>query len=127
METITLSMEDVRHLKHNLDNEKTNDFMENYGWDEDEKLLVQHVQLTGTWGDKEIVIYALYGASIYPNRKSELGYAITIDGKLEYLVGMYEPMGSEINENRGLISFWCDDEFIQLWLDNGEFNTFHIR
>ncbi len=41
-EEITLTMDDVRKLKHNLGDDDSNpdDFMDNYGWDEDETLTV---------------------------------------------------------------------------------------
>ena len=124
----TLSMEDVRHLKHNLDYKEKNDFMENYGWDEDEKLIVEHEHSIETWCEKEISIYGLFTSyKNYPNSLSDLGYAVIIDGKLEYLISIYEPMGYKMNENRGLITFWGHENIIHLWLDNGEFEKYHTR
>ena len=58
---------------------------------------------------------------------SELGYAILIDGKVEYLIGIYEPHGASLNAKRGLITAHGHEEIIKLWLDDGEFEETHTR
>jgi len=97
-----LSMDDVRKLKHNLgdDDNDPNSFMNNYGWDEGDTLTV--VKGWGgsepqKWNGKEVLIYDLY-------KEGELGYAILIDGKIEYLIGIYEPHGCSLNAKRGLVT-----------------------
>jgi hypothetical protein len=110
--TITLSMEDVKNLKHNLGS-----------WNEDTKLIIdtKYVQGSGTWNGKEVVIYEL---SV---EMDEFGYAVSIDGNIEYLIGIYEPHGCSLNAKRGMVTFWGHEEIIQLWLDDGEFETKHTR
>ena len=120
VENMTLSMEDVRNLKHNLDYRKKGDFIENYSWDEDTKLFIKHKESSGTWNGKEIVVYGLY-------TDYELGYAVSIDGKIEYLIGIYEPHGCSLNVKRGLLTCWGHEEIIKLWLEDGEFETEHTR
>jgi hypothetical protein len=120
VENMTLSMEDVRNLKHNLDYRKKGDFIENYSWDEDTKLFIKHKESSGTWNGKEIVVYGLY-------TDDELGYAVSIDGKIEYLIGIYEPHGCSLNVKRGLLTCWGHEEIIKLWLEDGEFETEHTR
>jgi hypothetical protein len=128
-EEITLTMDDVRKLKHNLgagearyDNDP-NSFMDNYGWDEGDTLTV--VKGWGgsepqKWNGKEVLIYDLY-------KEGELGYAILIDGKIEYLIGIYEPHGCSLNAKRGLVTAHGHEEIIKLWLDDGEFEETYTR
>jgi len=123
-EEITLTMDDVRKLKHNLgyDNDP-NSFMDNYGWDEGDTLTV--VKGWGgsepqKWNDKEVLIYDLY-------KEGELGYAILIDGKIEYLIGIYEPHGCSLNTKRGVVTAHGHEEIIKLWLDDGEFEETYTR
>lgn len=117
---VALSMDDVRHINHNLDYKEKGDFMSNYSWDESQKLQVKNVQASGMWDGKKVVIYGLYDIH-------EFGYAITIDGEIKYLVGIYEPHGCNINEKRGLITCYGHEDIIQLWLDDGEFATIYTR
>ncbi len=124
-EEITLTMDDVRKLKHNLgyDNDP-NSFMDNYGWDEGDTLTVvkgQGGSEPQKWNGKEVLIYNLY------HDRSELGYAILIDGKIEYLIGIYEPHGCSLNTKRGLVTAHGHEEIIKLWLDDGEFEETYTR
>jgi len=120
-ENISLSMEDVRNIKHNLDYRKKNDFMENYHWDEDTKLYIKYKECSGTWNGKEVVVYGLYALGV------ELGYSVSIDGKIEYLIGIYEPHGCSLEVNRGLLICWGHEQIINLWLEDGEFEEQRTR
>jgi hypothetical protein len=123
-EEITLTMDDVRKLKHNLGyRNDPNSFMDNYSWDEGDTLTV--VKGWGgsepqKWNGKEVLIYDLY-------KEYELGYAILIDGKIEYLIGIYEPHGCDLNTKRGLVTAHGHEEIIKLWLDDGEFEETYTR
>lgn len=120
METITLSMEDVRNIKHNLDYKEKNDFIKNYHWNEETKLYVAFQQGCYDWKGNEITIYTLYS-------KWDIGYAVSINGKKEYLIGVCESMGRTMNETHGLLTFWGREEIVHLWLDNGEFERIRTR
>jgi hypothetical protein len=130
-EEITLTMDDVRKLKHNLGDDDNNpdSFMDNYGWDEGDTLTVVKgwrdsmppKDLPQKWDGKEVLIYNLY------HDRSELGYAILIDGKIEYLIGIYEPHGCSLNAKRGLVTANGHEEIIKLWLDDGEFEETYTR
>lgn len=122
-EEITLTMDDVRKLKHNLNyGNEPDSFMRNYGWNEDDTLTAaKGYQNSETWDGKEVLVYDLY------NQGGELGYAILIDGKVEYLIGIYEPHGCDINTKRGVVIAYGHEEIIKLWLDDGEFETTHTR
>lgn len=115
-----LSMDDVKNLIHNLDHRKKNDFMRNYGWDESTKLNIGHIEYDGTWDGKKVIIYGLYV-------NYEIGYAVSIDGDIKYLVGIYEPHGCSMNTKRGLLTFWGHEQIIRLWLDDGEFEEDRTR
>lgn len=119
-ERFSLSMEDVRNLKHNLDYREKDSFMKNYGWNEDTKLEAEHRECQGTWEGKEVAVYGL-------REKHELGWAVAIDGKIEYLIGIYEPYSCSINAKRGLITCIGHEEIIKLWLDDGEFESEYTR
>jgi hypothetical protein len=123
-ESITLTMDDVRKLKHNLNYGNDPDsFMRNYGWNEDDTLTAHHNWYLApqTWNGKEVLIYDLY------NQNGELGYAILIDGKVEYLIGIYEPHGCDLNTKRGVVTVHGHEEIIKLWLDDGEFEETYTR
>jgi len=123
---IILTMDDVRGLKHNLDYKEINSFMKNYGWKEDQ-LLIAKKGWSGsqTWNGHEVEIYDLYTKG--ERYISELGYAILIDGKVKYLIGIYEPHGANLNAKRGCITAHGHEEIIQLWLDDGEFDRKYTR
>ena len=120
-ENVILSMEDVKNLKHNLDYRQKNDFMTNYSWNEDTKLYIKHKEDGGNWNNKEVVVYGLY------TDDDELGYGVSIDGKIEYLIGIYEPHGCSLNVKRGLLTCWGHEQIIKLWLEGGEFEEEHTR
>lgn len=109
----SLSMEDVKHLNHNLYYKVKNDFMDNYSWEENTKLYIKHKEASGIWNDKEISVYQLY-------TKWHLGYAIIVDGKVEHLIGIYEPHGCSLNVKRGLFTCHGHEEIITMWLEDGE-------
>lgn len=52
----------------------------------------------------------------------EFGYVVYKNGEIEYVIGIYEPHGFNVNEKRGLISVYGHEELITLWLDNGEWD-----
>ena len=120
-ENISLSMEDVKNLKHNLDYRQKNDFMTNYDWSEDTKLYIKHKEDGGNWNSKEVVVYGLYTDDV------EIGYGVSIDGKIEYLIGIYEPHGCSLNVKRGLLTCWGHEQIIKLWLEDGEFEKEYTR
>lgn len=99
---------------------KKNDFLLNHRWDEDTKLYVSFEQGCYDWNGMEIEIYLLFS-------KSVIGYAVIINGKLEYLVGVSESMGRTMNDTRGLLTFWGYEEIVHLWLDNGEFERIRTK
>lgn len=123
MEKIILTMDDVRKLKHNLNyGSKPDSFMDNYDLDESDTLTaIKGYGESQTWNGKEVLIYDLY------KNGEELGYAILIDGKVEYLIGIYEPHGCSLNAKRGLVTAHGHEEIIQLWLDDGEFELTYTR
>jgi hypothetical protein len=116
----TLTMSDVRLLKHNFDG-KPGDFMDNYVWYEDSILYIKDKVISKTWNDKRIIIYELYDYAYC------VGYAIALDGKVEYLIGLYSSEGCSLNTKHGLLTCWNDEEIVNLWLDDGEFEKHYIR
>ena len=127
---IVLTMDDVRKLKHNLgyDNNNPDSFMDNYDFDEDDTLFAVDSPFGSRskpeiWDGKEVIIYNLYDSKY----RSEFGYAISIDGNIEYLIGIYEPHGCSLNARRGLVTAHGHEEIIRLWLDNGEFERTYTR
>jgi len=127
---IVLTMDDVRKLKHNLgyDDNNPDSFMDNYDFDEDDTLFAVDSPFGSRskpeiWDGKEVIIYNLYDSKY----RSEFGYAISIDGNIEYLIGIYEPHGCSLNARRGLVTAHGHEEIIRLWLDNGEFERTYTR
>jgi hypothetical protein len=120
---IILTMDDVRKLKHNLgDGDDPDSFMGNYNFDEDDTLTAaKGYEKPKMWNGKEVLIYDLY------KQDGELGYAILIDGNIEYLIGIYEPHGCSLNTKRGVVTAHGHEEIIKLWLDDGEFEETHTR
>lgn len=104
-----LTMSDVRSLKHNLDGEEVGDFMDNYGWEEDDEIDLWDGQDAGTWNGKKVTV-----------KESDVGYLVGLDDKMEYLVSIYEPHGFDLNEKRGLLIIYGHEDIVQLWLDDGE-------
>lgn len=125
--SITITMADVRNMKHNLGYkrkgvEDKDSFLKNYGWKEDQILYAMpDYGKPQIWDGKSIEIYNLY------TDRSELGYAILVDGKVEYLIGIYEPHGCSLNAKRGLVTAHGHEEIIKVWLDDGEFEETHTR
>jgi hypothetical protein len=125
VENMTLSMEDVRNLGHNL-GDRGIDFMQNYGWSEDTKLYIKDEVCGETWNGKKVVVYG-YNDGDDLHYDNILGYAVSIDGDIKYLIGIYEPNGCVLNDKRGLLTCWGHEEIINLWLDNGEFQSMYTR
>ena len=131
-EKITITMDDVRKMKHNLGYGKDkggDSFLQNYSWGEDQLLIAMPgYNKPDMWDGKEVKIWDLYsdkqGKGGY---MSELGYAISIDGKIEYLIGIYEPHGCDLNAKRGCVTSHGHEQIIKVWLDNGEFEETHTR
>lgn len=85
--------------------------------------MIKRESIRTNWNGKEVVVYDLIdGTEGY-----ELGYAISIDGKLEYLVSIYEPQGCSVNSKRGLFTCHGHEEIIKVWLDDGEFEEEYTR
>jgi hypothetical protein len=114
-------MDDVRGLNHNLGGRDI-DFMDNYDFDEDSTLTIStRPYFSENWQDKKVEAFDLY------SEDGEFGYAIKVDGKVEHLIGIYEPHGCELNSKRGLITAFGHEEIIQLWLEDGEFDEIATR
>lgn len=125
---IILTMNDVRGLKHNLGYRSNTDdsFMKNYSWKEDQLLVATpEYSKPQEWNGKQVQIYNLYTKG--ERYHSELGYAILIDGKVEYLLSIYEPHGCSLNAKRGVITAHGHEQIIKLWLDDGEFEEDRTR
>jgi hypothetical protein len=125
---IVLTMNDVRGLKHNLGYKSNTDdsFLKNYSWTEDQLLVATPAySKPQEWDGKQVQIYDLYTKG--ERYHSELGYVILIDGKVEYLLGIYEPHGCSLNAKRGLITAHGHEQIIKIWLDDGEFEETHTR
>jgi hypothetical protein len=126
-EKITITMDDVRKMKHNLGYRSNTDdsFLQNYSWKEDQILIAMPgYGNPEMWDGKEVKIMDLYSQGKY---MSELGYAISIDGKIEYLIGIYEPHGCSLNAKRGCVTAHGHEQIIKVWLDDGEFEETHTR
>lgn len=127
-EEVTITMDDVRKMKHNLGYRSNTDdsFLQNYSWKEDQLLIAMPgYGKPDMWDGKEVKIWNLYTQD--GKYKSELGYAILIDGKVEYLLSIYEPHGCSLNAKRGVITAHGHEQIIKLWLDDGEFEETHTR
>lgn len=107
--------------------------LKNWGWTEDQILIAEpqfsDLQKYGysnpeVWDGKRVQIYDLFAKDKY---LSELGYAILVDGKVEYLIGIYEPHGCSVNAKRGLVTAHGHEEIIKVWLDDGEFEETRTR
>jgi len=130
---IIITMDDVRKMKHNLGYKRgvadIDSFLSNYSWTEDQLLLAKPgYGKPQVWDGKEVMVYDLYtqGAIAISgnfNNKTlrELGYAIAIDGTIQYLIGIYEPHGCSLNAKRGLVTTHGHEQIIKVWLDDGEF------
>lgn len=126
-ENIDITMADVRKTKHNLGYGSNTDdsFLKNYSWTEDQILTAMPSYTSPEmWDGKEVEIFELYKKG---ERFSELGYAVSIDGVIEYLIGIYEPHGCELNGKRGCVTAHGHEDIIKLWLDDGEFERIHTR
>ena len=121
-------MDDVRKMKHNLGYRSNTDdsFLKNYSWGEDQLLIAMpSYGKPDMWDGKEVKIWDLYSqGGKYMN---SLGYAISIDGKVEYLIGIYEPHGCDLNAKRGCVTAHGHEQIIKLWLDDAEFEETHTR
>lgn len=132
---IAITMADVRNLKHNLgyrrkDVDDKDSFLKNYSWTEDQILIATPgFKKPDTWDGKKVEIYDLYRKSDNEKYKygGEIGYAILVDGKVEYLIGIYEPHGCSLNAKRGLVTAHGHEQIIKLWLDDGEFEETYTR
>ena len=117
-------MNDVRGLKHNLNSRfSTNpdSFLANYSWDENTILTAEDSWRKDVynWNGKTIKIYDLRGPDY------ELGFAIEIDGKFEYLISIYEPHGCKYKN--GLITLWGHENIINIFLETGEIDKINTR
>ena len=122
---VTITMDDVRKMKHNMDYDGE-DFLQNYCWEEDQILIASpSYNKPVMWGDKEVQILDLYSKDDEYN--IELGYAISINGNIKYLIDIDEPRGCSINVKRGLVTAHGHEDIIKLWLDDGEFERTHTR
>ena len=137
-EQVILTMDDVRKTKHNLGyGDKPDNFLSNYSWTETQQLVAMPGYDTNfrgassksqTWNGKEVKIWNLYAKGSSERMLGrEIGYAISIDGVIEYLISIYEPHGCSLNAKRGCIMAHGHEQIITLWLDEGEFEEIHTR
>lgn len=70
-------------------------------------------------------IHLLYAP--YQDTHFECGWIIMKDEEPAYLVFIYEPYGCYVNQKRGLLTFNGHEEIVQLWLDDGEFESNYTR
>lgn len=127
---IILTMDDVRKTKHNLDyRDKPDSFLYNYGWEETQQLVAMpDGNKPQTWDGKEVKIFDLYAKGSSERMLGrEIGYAISIDGVIEYLISIYEPHGCSLNAKRGCVTAHGHEQIIILWLDDGEFEEIRTR
>lgn len=127
-EKVTITMDDVRKMKHNLGYRRTTDdsFLQNYSWKEDQLLIAMPgYGKPDMWDGKEVKIWDLHTQD--GKYMSQIGYAISIDGNIEYLIGIYEPHGCSLNVKRGCVTAHGHEQIIKLWLDDGEFEETHTR
>jgi len=122
-EEITLTMDDVRKLKHNLEDS----FMDKYK--DDTLIVTENLRAIDLWNNKSkdclVLVYDLLHKST--GYKDQLGYAIKIGNKVEYLISIYEPHGCSINDKRGVVTAHGHEQIIKLWLDDGEFEETYTR
>lgn len=120
-DTFTITVDDIKKTKHNLGYKRDDpdSFIKNYGWD-DTVVLEAEYPTTYQWNGKEVKVYELF-------KRSQLGYAIKIDGELKYILGIYEPHGCSVNTKRGFLTAHGHEQIINLWLDDGEFDETHTR
>jgi hypothetical protein len=122
-EEITLTMDDVRKLKHNLEDS----FMDKYK--DDTLIVTENLRAIDLWNNKSkdclVLVYDLLHKST--GYKDQLGYAIKIGNKVEYLISIYEPRGCSINDKRGVVTAHGHEQIIKLWLDDGEFEETYTR
>lgn len=121
-DSFKITMGDVRKTGHNLGSrrEGPDSFLTNYGWKED-TILEASYPSNYEWDAKKVQIFELFA------NRSDIGYAVKIDGELKYLIGIYEPHGCDLNSKRGVITAHGHEEIIKLWLDDGEFEQTHTR
>jgi hypothetical protein len=127
---IILTMDDVRKTKHNLGyGDKPDSFLSNYGWEETQQLVAMPSHnKPETWDGKEVKIFDLYAKGSSERMLGrEIGYAISIDGVIEYLISIYEPHGCSLNAKRGCVTSHGHEQIIKLWLDDGEFEETQTR
>lgn len=128
--SITLTLDDVVATKHNLGGRGKDkaSIMKNWSWKEDQ-LLFAKPGYSGSkpqeWDGKQVAIYDLLTKD--GKYFHELGYAILVDGKVEYIIGIYEPHGCSLNAKRGLVTAHGHEQIIKVWLDDGEFEETYTR
>lgn len=118
-EMITLTMNDVRKLNHNLGS----DVLYQYDFTESSELTVGELCLTSSWQGKKVEGFELY-RSFTEDNIEHLGYAIKIDDEIKHLIAIDDWIDCICNAERGLIAVFGNDEIIHLWLDNGQFDSY---
>lgn len=119
---ITLSIDDISKLTHNLGKK----FLKDYNWTEDTTLIAKKSHYKPKiWNGETVNIYDLL--TVEEKYKSYFGYLIILNDVPKYIISIYEPHGCDLNPKRGLIIAHGHEQIIQLWLDDGEFNEIHTR
>lgn len=107
----TLTMSDVKEIKFGKE------LIKDYGWEDDQVLEIGWSQLSR--GNIEV-------NSLLADR-SEIGCAVTIDGVIKYLIGIYEMHGCKYIEKRNLLVVYGHDGIKLLWLEDGGTDYVGIR
>jgi hypothetical protein len=128
---IELTMNDVRGIKHNLgfDDEDPDSFIFNYDLEEEDILRATPSGLypPENWNGKEIQIYNLYGDNKGITKGNHwYGFAIAIDGKIEYLIGLDGPEECYFNTKKGIIIADGQEERVKILLETGIIKTKEI-
>lgn len=118
MKTIELTMNDVRNLNHNLDYREKNDFIKNFGWDEDQILKI--------FFDDGLEIHDWKGNKIMMV-EFNTGFALLINNEIKHLISLYEPHGVQLLPEKDLCIAYGHDKIVLLWLNNNEFNSIRTR
>lgn len=120
---IQISMTDLENINHNLAGRDGN-VLKNWGWKEDQMLIASPDETINYNGD-ELTICDLFTTG--GRYKSELGYAILINGEVKHIVSIYEPHGCEFLIHKDLFLAYGHEDIILLELDTNKFNNFHTR
>ena len=114
----TLSMEQVKNIRHNFDEEyetqNNENFFDNMQWDENTILSIGDKCSHASKDGIEYDVYELHC-------DYHLGYAICIDNNIKYLVYIYEPHACYLRIEKDLFECHGHSEEVSVSLDTGEY------